>query len=34
MSTHTHWDPQQYAAQARFVSDLGLPVVALLVLLC
>lgn len=30
MSTHTHWDPQQYAAHARFVSDLGLPVVALL----
>src|SRR5215831_6716682 len=30
MSTHTHWDPQQYAAQARFVSDLGLPVVELL----
>jgi trans-aconitate methyltransferase len=30
MDTHTRWDPQQYAAQARFVSDLGLPVVALL----
>jgi len=30
MSTHTHWDPQQYAAHGRFVSDLGLPVVELL----
>jgi trans-aconitate methyltransferase len=30
MSTHTRWDPQQYAAHARFVSDLGLPVVELL----
>jgi trans-aconitate methyltransferase len=30
MDTHTRWDPQQYAAHARFVSDLGMPVVALL----
>lgn len=30
MDTHTHWDPQQYAEHGRFVSDLGLPVVALL----
>lgn len=28
--TATHWNPQQYAAHARFVSDLGLPVVELL----
>jgi trans-aconitate methyltransferase len=30
MDTHTHWDPQQYAEHGRFVSELGLPVVALL----
>ena len=30
MSTHTRWDPQQYAEHGRFVSDLGLPVVELL----
>jgi trans-aconitate methyltransferase len=25
-----HWDPERYAANARFVSDLGMPVVDLL----
>lgn len=28
--TETPWNPQQYAAQARFVSDLGRPVIELL----
>ena len=31
MSSHIqNWDPAQYGANARFVSDLGMPVVALL----
>ena len=25
-----HWSPEQYAKNARFVSDLGMPVVTLL----
>lgn len=29
-STTQHWDPAQYANNARFVSDLGMPVVDLL----
>lgn len=30
-SSHTqHWDPTQYAEHARFVSDLGMPVMELL----
>ncbi len=28
--TTQHWDPDRYARNARFVADLGLPVVALL----
>jgi trans-aconitate methyltransferase len=27
---HQHWDPDRYARVARFVADLGMPVVALL----
>jgi SAM-dependent methyltransferase len=30
MSTAQHWDPERYARNARFVSDFGEPVVALL----
>ncbi len=30
MSTTQHWDPERYARNARFVSDFGEPVVALL----
>ena len=30
MTTHQTWSPEQYAQQARFVSDLGMPVVELL----
>lgn len=30
MSTAQHWDPERYARNARFVSHLGEPVVALL----
>jgi trans-aconitate methyltransferase len=29
-SYHQHWDPERYARNARFVAELGLPVVALL----
>lgn len=29
-SSPQHWDPARYAGHARFVSDLGLPVIALL----
>ncbi len=29
-SNRQHWNPERYAANARFVSDLGLPVVELL----
>jgi trans-aconitate methyltransferase len=28
--THQHWNPDQYGRNARFVSDLGMPVVELL----
>jgi trans-aconitate methyltransferase len=31
MTVHQTWSPEQYAQQARFVSDLGMPVVDLLV---
>lgn len=30
ISNTQHWNPTQYAAQGRFVSDLGMPVVELL----
>ena len=30
MTAHQTWSPEQYAQQARFVSDLGMPVVGLL----
>ena len=30
MASPQHWDPDRYARNARFVSDLGAPVVALL----
>src|SRR5262245_616398 len=30
MTAHQTWSPEQYAQQARFVSDLGMPVVELL----
>ena len=30
MSTAQHWDPERYARNARFVSDFGEPVLALL----
>src|SRR5260370_40682792 len=30
MTAHQPWSPEQYAQQARFVSDLGMPVVELL----
>ncbi len=30
MRTHQIWDPERYARNARFVSDLGMPVVELL----
>lgn len=30
MTSSQHWNPQQYAEQGRFVSDLGMPVVDLL----
>lgn len=29
-SDHQHWNPEQYSQNARFVSELGLPVVELL----
>ena len=29
-TAHQTWSPEQYAQQARFVSDLGMPVVELL----
>src|ERR1043165_357448 len=29
-TVHDTWSPEQYAQQARFVSDLGMPVVELL----
>src|SRR4029450_7367847 len=30
VTAHQTWSPEQYAQQARFVSDLGIPVVELL----
>src|SRR5947208_16977670 len=30
VTAHQTWSPEQYAQQARFVSDLGMPVVELL----
>jgi len=30
MAANQHWNPEQYAKNARFVSDLGMPVVELL----
>ena len=29
-TANQHWNPEQYAKNARFVSDLGMPVVELL----
>src|SRR2546430_16291408 len=30
ITANQHWNPEQYAKNARFVSDLGMPVVELL----